>query len=413
MVISPSFTLIARLPDSKGRAGAINTPHGDILTPAFIPVGTAAAVKTVPPNLVAGLGAGAVLANAYHLYLRPGPELVAEAGGLGAFMGWSGPTYTDSGGFQVLSLGAGHKKILAMDATGLGAEQVIAKPGARLAKVDEDGVTFKSHIDGSKHRFTPEVSIAVQRDIGADIIFAFDELTTLLHSEQYQRDSVERTLRWAERCLREHNSTRGLATATGAAQSLWAVVQGAQYEYLRARCAKELVSISARDEAQGGIGFGGFGIGGAIDKQRLGEIIGWATDELPDFKPRHVLGVGEPDDLFAAVEAGGDTFDCVSPTRLARSGVVLGWDGRYHVTNARFRRDFRPLDEDLENSSTGFTRAYVHHLFKIREPLGATLVSVHNLSFLVTLTARMRTAILENRYADYKAEVLGRYYAKR
>ena len=411
--MSLSFSLDRRLPDGRGRAGVVRTPHGDIETPAFIPVGTAAAVKTVPPSLVAGLGAQAVLANAYHLYLRPGPQLVSEAGGVGAFMGWRGPTYTDSGGFQVLSLGAGHRKILAMDAEGLGVEQVIAKPEARLAKVDEDGVTFKSHIDGSKHRFTPETSISVQRDIGADIIFAFDELTTLLHSEEYQRSSVDRTLRWARRCLAEHNRTRGLATATGAPQSLWAVVQGAQYEYLRRRCAKELVAMSEADEADGGVGFGGFGIGGAIAKERLGEIIGWCAEELPGHKPRHVLGVGEPDDLFAAVEAGGDTFDCVSPTRLARNGVVLGWDGRYHVTNARFKRDFRPLDEELENSSSSFTRAYLHHLFRIREPLAGTLASVHNLSFLVTLMARMRAAILEGRYEEYKAETLGRYYAKR
>ncbi|EFV14962.1 tRNA guanosine(34) transglycosylase Tgt [Segniliparus rugosus] len=408
-----SFSLARRLSGSQGRAGVIHTPHGEIETPAFIPVGTAAAVKTVLPGLVSGLGAQAVLSNAYHLYLRPGPQLMAEAGGLGAFMGWPGPTYTDSGGFQVLSLGAGHRKILAMDTSGLGAEQVIAKPEARLAKVDEDGVTFKSHIDGSKHRFTPEVSISVQRDIGADIMFAFDELTTLLHSEDYQRASVERTLRWARRCLAEHNRGGGLATATGAPQSLWAVVQGAQYEYLRRRCAKELVAMSEADEAEGGVGFGGFGIGGAIAKERLGEIIGWVSGELPERKPRHVLGVGEPDDLFAAVESGGDTFDCVSPTRLARNGVVFSWDGRYHVTNARFRRDFRPLDEGLSNLSAGFTRAYIHHLFKIREPLAGTLVSVHNMSFLVTLMARMRAAILEDRYEEYKAETLGRYYAKR
>ncbi|ADG98787.1 queuine tRNA-ribosyltransferase [Segniliparus rotundus DSM 44985] len=407
------FSLAGRLPDGRGRAGVIHTPHGDIETPAFIPVGTAAAVKTVLPSLVADLGAHAVLANAYHLYLRPGAQLVAQAGGVAAFMGWRGPTYTDSGGFQVLSLGAGHRKILAMDTAGVGADQVIAKPEARLAKVDEDGVTFTSHVDGSKHRFTPEVSIAVQRDIGADIIFAFDELTTLLHSEEYQRSSVERTLRWARRCLAEHNRTKGLATATAAPQSLWAVVQGAQYEYLRRHCARELVGMSEADEAEGGVGFGGFGIGGAIAKERLGEIIGWVAEELPEHKPRHVLGVGEPDDLFAAVESGGDTFDCVAPTRLARNGVVFSWDGRYHLTNARFRRDFRPLDDALANSSAEFTRAYIHHLFKIREPLAGTLASVHNLSFLVTLMARVRAAILENRYEEYKAEVLGRYYAKR
>src|SRR5690349_14934476 len=260
---------------------------------------------------MAELGAQALLANAYHLYLQPGADIVEEAGGLGRFMNWPGPTFTDSGGFQVLSLGAGFKKTLAMEAKGVTSDDVIAPGKDRLATVDDDGVTFKSHLDGSTHRFTPEVSMQIQHQLGADVIFAFDELTTLMNTRGYQEASLDRTTAWAARCLAEH---RQLAAEhpDRPAQQLFGVVQGAQHEDLRRRAAADLVTME----------FDGYGIGGAIEKENLDAIVGWVVDELPDDRPRHLLGIGEPDDLFMAVEAGCDTFDCVQPSRVARSSRV-------------------------------------------------------------------------------------------
>ena len=313
------FSVDAELPGRLGRAGVIRTPHGDIHTPAFIPVGTQATVKAVLPETMKSLGAQAVLANAYHLYLQPGPDIVAEAGGLGAFMNWPGPTFTDSGGFQVLSLGAGFRKVLAMDTERVQADDIIAEGKERLANVDDDGVTFRSHLDGSTHRFTPEVSIRIQHQLGADIIFAFDELTTLVNTRGYQERSVQRTHEWAVRCVVEHRRLQA-AAPDRPKQALFGVVQGAQYEDLRRAAARGLTSIVGDD----GVGFDGYGIGGALEKQNLATIVGWVSSELPDDKPRHLLGISEPDDLFAAVAAGADTFDCVSPSRVGaqRRGVL-------------------------------------------------------------------------------------------
>ncbi|HWI01021.1 MAG TPA: tRNA-guanine transglycosylase, partial [Propionibacteriaceae bacterium] len=247
----------------------ITTPHGTIRTPAFIAVGTKATVKAVLPESMAELGAQAVLANAYHLYLQPGPDIVDAAGGLGAFMNWPGPTFTDSGGFQVLSLGAGFKKVLAMRTTGLEDDDVIAEGKSRLAQVDDDGVTFTSHLDGSLHRFTPEVSMQIQHQLGADILFAFDECTTLMNTRAYQEQSVRRTHRWAERCLAEHRRQTALR-GDRPYQALFAVVQGAQYEDLRRKATRDLTSV-----AMDGVGFDGYGIGGALEKENLGTIVGW------------------------------------------------------------------------------------------------------------------------------------------
>ena len=249
-----------------GRVGVISTPHGEIKTPAFIPVGTKATVKSVLPESIKDLDAQAVLSNAYHLYLQPGPEIVDQAGGLGAFMNWPGPTFTDSGGFQVLSLGVGYKKVIAMDATTLQADDVMATDKDRLAHVDDDGVTFKSHLDGSMHRFTPEVSMQVQHKIGADIIFAFDECTTLLNTRNYQEKSLDRTFEWAKRCISEHEKLT-LERSHRPYQALFGVVQGAQYEDLRRKAAKDLASLD----------FDGFGIGGALDKNPLGTIVNWVN----------------------------------------------------------------------------------------------------------------------------------------
>ncbi|MCV7355417.1 queuine tRNA-ribosyltransferase [Mycolicibacterium fluoranthenivorans] len=401
------FEVRAELAGRAGRVGVIHTPHGDIHTPAFIAVGTAATVKAVLPEAMKEIGAQAILANAYHLYLQPGPDIVDEAGGLGAFMNWSGPTFTDSGGFQVLSLGVGFKKVLAMDATRVQADDIIAEGKERLAHVDEDGVTFRSHKDGSTHRFTPEVSIGIQHQLGADIIFAFDELTTLVNTRGYQEQSVRRTHDWAVRCLAEHRKLT-LERADKPRQALFGVVQGAQYEDLRREATRGLVSLLDED----GRGFDGYGIGGALEKQNLATIVGWVTSELPDDKPRHLLGISEPDDLFAAVAAGADTFDCVSPSRVARNAAVYSVHGRYNITGARYRRDFTPIDDECDcYTCAHYTRAYIHHLFKAKEMLASTLCTIHNERFTIRLVDQIRAAITAGEFDELREHVLGRYYA--
>ncbi|MBP3088513.1 tRNA guanosine(34) transglycosylase Tgt [Corynebacterium sp. sy017] len=409
-----TFTLETELfdaPGKHGRTGVIHTPHGDIATPAFIPVGTKATVKTLTPEQIRQTGAQAVLSNAYHLYLQPGPDVVDEAGGVAAFENWHGPTYTDSGGFQVMSLGVGFKKVLAMDTVGLHESEIRARHKDRYAHVDEDGVNFRSVIDGSRHRFTPEKSMQIQHQLGADIMFAFDELTTLLDTRLYQEQSVERTRRWAQRCLDEHDRlTRQRVDKP--LQSLWGVVQGAQYEDLRRQAVRGLLELSDRAEQAGRRGFGGFGIGGALEKENLGTIVGWVCDELPKEKPRHLLGISEPDDLFTAIEAGADTFDCVAPTRLGRRGGVYTLDGRLNITASRFKRDFSPVDAEFGGYvSENYTRAYLHHLFKAKENLGQTLCTLHNVSFMIALVNNIRNAINNGTYAEYKEEFMGRYYA--
>nr|EMP13696.1 queuine tRNA-ribosyltransferase [Gordonia sp. NB41Y] len=406
------FRVGTRLPGTLGRTGVISTPHGEIATPAFVPVGTKATVKTVLPESVAALGAQAVLANAYHLYLQPGPEIIDAAGGLGAFMNWSGPTYTDSGGFQVMSLGVGFKKVISMDVTGQQDDDIIAEGKERLSRVDDDGVTFKSHLDGSFHRFTPEVSMQIQHQLGADIIFAFDELTTLMNTRGYQENSLERTRLWAIRCLAEHNRL-SVERAHRPQQALWGVIQGAQYEDLRRKAARDLTELSRRDRDAGGKGFGGYGIGGALEKDNLGTIVGWVNSELPEDAPKHLLGISEPDDIFTAIENGADTFDCVSPTRVARNGAVYSRDGRFNITNARFRNDFGPIDPETTNYTSQYSRAYLHHLFKAKEGLGATLATLHNVAFVIDLVDGARKAIESGDYEAYRDDFLGRYYAKK
>ncbi|WP_313676921.1 tRNA guanosine(34) transglycosylase Tgt [Mycolicibacterium sp.] len=401
------FTVEAELPAERGRCGVIHTPHGDIRTPAFVAVGTKATVKAVLPETMRDLGAQAVLANAYHLYLQPGPDIVAEAGGLGAFMNWPGPTFTDSGGFQIMSLGAGFRKVLMEDPHRVQADDLIATGKQRLAKVDDDGVTFTSHLDGSAHRFTPEVSIGIQHQLGADIIFAFDELTTLVNTRAYQEESLARTQAWAQRCLTEHRRLTAAEAGAKPAQALFGVVQGANYEDLRRQACRGLESLVDAD----GAGFDGYGIGGALEKQNLATIIGWCTEELPDAKPRHLLGISEPDDLFAAIAAGADTFDCVSPSRVARNAAVYAPTGRYNITGARYRRDFTPIDPDCDCYTCGhYTRAYIHHLFKAKEILASTLCTIHNERFIIRLVDRIRDAIAAGDFAALRDDFLGRYY---
>ncbi len=398
-----SFVVTTSLPGEQGRTGVLSTPHGEIRTPAFIAVGTKATVKAVLPQSMADLGAQALLANAYHLYLQPGPDIVESAGGLGAFMNWPGPTFTDSGGFQVLSLGAGFKKVLAMDVSGLQSDDVIAAGKTRLATVDDDGVTFKSHLDGSRHRFTPEISMQIQHQLGADIIFAFDECTTLMNTREYQERSVARTHRWAARCV-DHHRRLTAERPDRPYQALFGVIQGAQYEDLRRQAVRDLLPL----------GFDGFGIGGALEKHNLGSIVRWCCEELPTSTPRHLLGISEPDDIFTAIENGVDTFDCVSPSRVARNGAIYSPDGRYNVTTARYRRDFSPLAPGCDcHTCAGYSRAYLHHLFKAKEMVSCTLATIHNERFIVRLVDDIRRSIDAGSFAEFRAEFLGRYYADR
>ena len=402
-----SYEITHTSDEMRARAGVISTPHGKIQTPAFIPVGTKATVKSVLPESMKELGAQALLANAYHLYLQPGSDVLDEAGGLSRFMNWPGPTFTDSGGFQVLSLGVGFKKVLAMDAKTFRSDEVIADNRDRLAHVDDDGVTFKSHIDGSMHRFTPEVSMQIQHQIGADIIFAFDECTTLHNTRRYQEKALDRTYAWAIRCLDEHKSLTDQRSSKPY-QALFGVIQGAQYEDLRRKAAHDLSTMRSS-----GIGFDGFGIGGALDKDQMGTIVGWVNDVLPEDKPKHLLGIGAPEDLFVGVENGIDTFDCVLASRIARTSAVYTMEGRFNLTNAAFRRDFNPIDAECDcYTCAHYSRAYLRHLFIGKEITAATLATIHNERFIVRLVDRMRQALIDGDFREMKEEFLGRYAHK-
>ena len=393
---------------SLARAGTISTPHGDIETPAFIPVGTKATVKAVLPETMKELGAQALLSNAYHLYLQPGSDVLDEAGGLARFMNWPGPTFTDSGGFQVLSLGVGFKKVLAMDAQTFRSDDVIAGNKERLAHVDDEGVTFKSHIDGSMHRFTPEISMQVQHQIGADIIFAFDECTTLHNSRKYQEKALERTRAWGIRCLDEHQKLT-LERSQKPYQALYGVIQGAQYEDLRKKAATDMAALRSTDP-DSPIGFDGFGLGGALDKKTLGTILTWMNEILPPEKPRHLLGIGAPEDLFVGVENGIDTFDCVLASRIARTSAVYTMVGRNNLSNAINRRAFEPIDDECDcYTCAHYSKAYLHHVFRGKEMIAATLATIHNERFIVRLVDQMRAALIAGNYFEFKAEFMGRY----
>ena len=394
-----------------GRAGVIRTPHGELQTPAFIPVGTKGTVKGLLPETTRELGGQAVLANAYHLFLQPGADVVDEAGGLGQFMNWDGPTFTDSGGFQVMSLGVGFKKVISMSEQAYTDAEVIAKTKDRLAHVDEDGVTFKSFINGDLHRFTPEVSMELQHQIGADIMFAFDECTTLLNTRPYQEDSVARTERWAVRCLDAHARLTA-ERSHRPYQALFGVVQGAQYEDLRRLAARRLADLTGAEATH--LTFDGFGIGGALEKRELGTIVGWVSDELPEHKPRHLLGISEPNDLFAAIAAGADTFDCVAPSRQARGGTMYSSRGRINAKSAPQRRRFEPLDPECDcYTCQNYTAAYLHHAFKANEMIASTLATIHNVRYIVRLVDQIRASIIDDTFPELREEVLGRVYGLR
>lgn len=384
----------------------IKTPHGVIETPAFIPVGTKATVKSLTPEQIKSLGAQAVLANTYHLMLQPGSELVKKAGGLHQFMNWDGPIFTDSGGFQVLSLGAGYETGLNkfVSAAELDNFHRFTLKGSDASKnsrvqpavVTEDGVTFRSPIDGQEHFLTPEDSIRIQHDLGADIIFAFDECTSPLHDYQYQKEAMERTHRWAERCLKKHGEL-------GGNQLLFGVVQGGSYRDLREESARVI----------GSMGFDGFGIGGSYTKEEMPEVVSWVTKLLPEDKPRHLLGIGEPLDFFAGVEAGVDTFDCVTPTRMARNGAFQTRDGRINILNAQCREDLSPIESDCDcYTCKNFSKAYLAHLFRANEMLAATLATIHNLYFSVNLVKSIRQAIIDGNYPEFKGIFARRYRSR-
>jgi queuine tRNA-ribosyltransferase len=392
------FKINKRLGKSLARTGVITTPHGEIKTPAFIVVGTKATVKAMTPEQVKAVHAQSVLANAYHLYLQPGHKTVEKAGGLHKFMNWDGPIFTDSGGFQVLSLGSGFKKVIDMKG-----EVPLAEKKERLALVDDEGVTFYSHLDGSKHRFTPELSMQIQHALGADIMFAFDELTSLIDPYEYQVDSLKRTHAWAQRCINELDKLRSLQPERHY-QALFGVIQGAQHEDLRRETSRHMRELP----------FDGFGIGGAIEKDNLGNIVRWVNQELPEDKPKHLLGISEPDDIFEAIENGVDTFDCVSPTRVGRNGSFYTYTGRKNIGNAKFAEDFSPMIAGCEcYACQNYTKAYIHHLKKGNEILGLTLMSLHNEFFIIKLVDDIRSSIEDDRFFELKRSWLADYYGPR
>jgi queuine tRNA-ribosyltransferase len=388
-------------PRSPMRVGRLTTPHGYIETPAFVVVGTQATVKSLRPDEVAELGARAVLCNTYHLYLRPGPDLIAAHGGLHGFMGWSGPMFTDSGGYQVFSLGFGLEhgigKLVGMfpDEDPAEAEPRHGKrvsPPGKLSHVDDEGVTFRSHIDGSTHRLTPESSIEIQEKLGADVILAFDEPTSPLHDEAYTRRALERTHRWAKRCL---------AARRRDDQALYGIVQGGAFRGLREESAAFI----------GRLPFDGFAIGGSLGKSKrdMHDVLDWSIAALPNDRPRHMLGIGEPEDLFECVMRGIDTFDCVAPTRLARRGVLYTPDGKLTITKAKYCEDPGPIDPECDClTCRSFSRAYLRHLFVADELLGYTLATIHNLRHILALMARIREAAGAGTLDQLQAEVLGR-----
>ena len=367
----------------SARAGTFTTPHGDVPTPAFMPVGTLGTVKGVAPEELVAMGATMVLANTYHLYLRPGHDLVAELGGLHAFMRWSGPILTDSGGFQVFSLAA-------------------------INEVREDGVVFQSHIDGSRHVFTPESVMEIERALGADVVMAFDECPPGGCAEGDARRATERTLRWLERCRRRFHELAEERAVAVPPQTLFPVLQGNVYDHLRREQARGFQDLDDWD----GWAIGGLSVGEAkSDMWRTLELL---DGEIPQERPRYLMGVGYPDDLLEAVARGCDLFDCVAPTRNARHGTAWTVEGQVNVKAARFRRDLEPLDPGCDCAAcTRYDRAYMRHLLGAGELLGLRLLSLHNLRFLIRLAAQARARVLDGTYDSWSAAWLERYRGTR
>lgn len=390
------FKIEKEIPGKLGRAGVLKTAHGDILTPAFVTVGTKATVKSLTPEQVKDLGAQVVLANTYHLHLEPGEKRIKEMGGLAKMMNWPGPTMTDSGGFQAFSLGVAYGEGIGKFIGANAPEKEILDKGiletsSKMAKVSEEGVEFKSVIDGSTHFLSPEKSIQIQHDIGADIIFALDEFTSPHAEFEKIKETIERTERWGKRCLAENSKS----------QALFGIVQGGRYEELRKESAEKI----------GALDFDGFGIGGTFIKEDMNTAVVWVNEILPKEKPKHLLGVGEPIDLFGAVENGCDTFDCVAPTRMARNGTVYVDGGRASLFKSEFKDDFSPISSKCDcYTCKNYSKAYLSHLFRAKEMLGATLASIHNLHFIIKMVDGMREAILNGNFDKYKTDFLATYY---
>jgi queuine tRNA-ribosyltransferase len=399
------FTITHKLAGTMARAGVLHTSHGDIQTPYFAVGGTQATVKALTPEQVREIGGQAVLANTYHLMLRPGADTVEQAGGLARFMNWNGPTITDSGGFQVFSLGMAYKKGIDAVAHSTKGDASKAKEAAgQLAKVDDDGVSFRSHLDGTKLRMTPESSMQLQWQIGADIHMTFDELTSPLASPEYIKIALDRTHAWAERCVAEHKKQWNAHQKAGRPyQSLWAVVQGARDETLRRESAQYLRKLDVD----------GFGIGGVFEPGEIPDVVRWVCEELPEDKPRHLLGIGSAvSDLFLGVEYGVDSFDCIAFTRQARNGSIYTRKGRLNIKNAQFKSDFSTLDQDCAcYTCKNYTKAYLHHLFRAEEILGLTLASLHNEFFAVNLVDKIRESILDESFQRFKQEFLREFGA--
>lgn len=364
------FKILKKSRDSNARIGELTTPHGVVETPVFMPVGTRATVRAMTPEEVRSLGGQIILGNTYHLYLRPGHELIERAGGLHKFMNWPHPILTDSGGFQVFSLGD-------------------------LRKISEEGVEFRSHIDGSKHFISPEKSIEIQNSLGSDIMMAFDECTPYPASHDYAKKSLERTTRWARRCKDFHKGWEK--------QALFGIIQGGMFKDLREQSAQEIIDI----------GFPGYAIGGLSvgePKELMSEVLEFTAPLLPEDKPRYLMGVGTPDYLFEAVVNGVDMADCVLPTRIARNGTVMTSKGQLTIRNARYKEDLSKLDPECScYTCSNYSRAYIRHLFNVNEILGARLTTIHNLFFLIELMEKIKEAIREDRLLEYKEEFYKKY----
>ncbi|MGF0039206.1 tRNA guanosine(34) transglycosylase Tgt [Peptoniphilaceae bacterium SGI.131] len=358
------YDLIKKSSQTNARAGIIHTPHGDIETPVFMPVGTRATVKTMTPEELKEIGAEIILGNTYHLYLKPGDDLVKEAGGLHKFMNWDRPILTDSGGFQVFSL-------------------------SNIRKIREEGVEFRSHIDGSKHFISPEKSIQIQQNLGSDIMMAFDECVEPDAKKSYVEKSLHMTLRWLDRCLEAHTNPK---------QALFGIVQGGMFKDLRKISAEETIKRNCDGFAIGGLSVG-------EPKEVMIDILNFTTPLLPEDKPRYNMGIGSPDYLFESVEAGIDMADCVLPTRIARNGTAMTSRGNLVVKNAKYKNDFSPLDHECDcYTCRNYSRAYIRHLINVNEILGARLLTIHNLHFLIKLMKNIRKSILEDRFLEYKKE---------
>ncbi|MBI2054738.1 MAG: tRNA guanosine(34) transglycosylase Tgt [Candidatus Sungbacteria bacterium] len=393
-----SFSIEAIDTKSRARAGRIETPHGVIKTPSFVTVGTLASVRTLTPDEIHDAGSQVILANTYHLYLDGRHEVIAKAGGLAKFMNWDGPTMTDSGGFQVFSMGFGSDHGIGKNVPFFPGGDVPADltktelEAPRKIKITEEKVIFQSPREGNTLELSPEISVGIQEMLGADMFFTFDECTSPLSSYEYTKAAVDRTTRWAKRCIDAKSRSD---------QAMFGVIQGGVWQDLREKSVKEIGAMS----------FDGFGLGGpvGITKEDIKKVVGWMTSTLPEEKPRHLLGMGSPKEIMDVIGEGVDLFDCVVPTREARNGTLYTDTGKLHIKNAEYRMDLSPIGEECKcMTCVNFTRSYLHHLFRTGELLAKRLATIHNLYFMNQLVARCREAIKNGDFNEFRAD----FYAK-